>query len=162
MVLGIAGGNGLGHVDLNKIEKVYGVDINRGYLNECIVRYPALNDILECLCLDLRATKLVIPHADMVIANLLIEYIGYDYFQNAIKQIKPIYISCIIQINDDSPGFVSGSPYIHAFDHLNEVPHQIDEAGLVHSLQLLGYSLIAQLEHLLPNGKKLVPMDFKI
>ena len=32
MILGIAGGNGLEHVDVEKITKVYGVDINAEYL----------------------------------------------------------------------------------------------------------------------------------
>ena len=51
----------------------------------------------------------------MVIANLLIEYIGYDCFQKAIVQTSPKYVSCIIQINmEDS--WVSDSPYLHAFD----------------------------------------------
>lgn len=52
-----------------------------------------------------------LPKADMVIANLLIEYIGYECFQNAIRQVNPKYVSCIIQINmEDS--WVSDSPYL--------------------------------------------------
>ncbi len=35
MVLGVAGGNGLEHIDKRKYRKVYGVDINREYLAEC-------------------------------------------------------------------------------------------------------------------------------
>jgi len=31
MILGIAGGNGLEHIDTQKIRKVYGVDINNEY-----------------------------------------------------------------------------------------------------------------------------------
>lgn len=32
MILGIAGGNGLGHIQKGRFEKVYGVDINSSYL----------------------------------------------------------------------------------------------------------------------------------
>ena len=32
MILGIAGGNGLEHIDVNKFNKVYGIDINEEYL----------------------------------------------------------------------------------------------------------------------------------
>ena len=32
MILGIAGGNGLEHVDKKKYTKVYGIDINKEYL----------------------------------------------------------------------------------------------------------------------------------
>ena len=47
MVLGIAGGNGLEHIDNNKFEKVYGVDINREYLAAVTRRYSDISNILE-------------------------------------------------------------------------------------------------------------------
>lgn len=102
MVLGIAGGNRLEHINPQNIQKVYGIDINCRYLEACKERYKNLNGILECLCVDLTAQNSSLPHADMVIANLLIEYIGYKCFQNKIIQIKPTYVSCIIQINTSS------------------------------------------------------------
>ena len=53
MVLGIAGGNGLEHIDRKKIKCVYGVDINPEYLNECSKRYNALDSIFKPVCADL-------------------------------------------------------------------------------------------------------------
>lgn len=82
MVLGIAGGNGLDYVNKNRIKKIYGVDINSSYLIECRNRYKKLGDILECVCIDLMKKNVVLPIADMVIANLVVEYIGYDNFMN--------------------------------------------------------------------------------
>lgn len=160
MVLGIAGGNGLEHIGTQRIQKVYGVDINHEYLKECTVRYKNLKDILECICIDLTDESIVLPHADMVIANLLIEYIGYKCFQNAINQIKPTYVSCIIQINIDD-NFVSDSPYLHVFDNLDQVHHQIQEDELITAMKGIGYSLMEKTDQLLPNGKKLVQLDFK-
>lgn len=160
MILGIAGGNGLEHIDTKKIQKVYGVDINHEYLKECAVRYRNLKDTLECICTDLTAKNVVLPHADMVIANLLIEYIGYQCFKNVIMQIKPTYVSCIIQINTDN-SFVSDSPYLHAFDDLDKVHHQMQEEKLITTMKGTGYYLIEKNEELLPNGKKLVQLDFK-
>ncbi len=43
MILGIAGGNGLEHVQKDKLERVYGVDVNSAYLKEVIHRYPNLD-----------------------------------------------------------------------------------------------------------------------
>ena len=37
MVLGIAGGNGLEHINKKKIKKIYGVDVNRNFLVEFLV-----------------------------------------------------------------------------------------------------------------------------
>lgn len=36
MILGIAGGNGLEHIQRDKFERVYGIDINASYLKEVI------------------------------------------------------------------------------------------------------------------------------
>jgi hypothetical protein len=160
MVLGIAGGNGLEHVDTQRIDKIYGVDINNEYLKKCTERYINLKGILECLCVDLADENISLPSADIVIANLLIEYIGYECFQNVIVRVKPRYVSCIIQVNTDD-SFVSDSPYLHAFDHLDEVHHEINECSLVEVMKNIGYDKIEKTEKTLPNGKKLVCLDFK-
>lgn len=101
MVLGIAGGNGLEHVRPDKYRVVYGIDINADYLREIPGRYPQLSDVLQCMHLDIVNEAERLPHAELVIANLLIEYIGYTAFQKAIKQVSPKFISCVIQINTD-------------------------------------------------------------
>lgn len=160
MVLGVAGGNGLEHIDTKKVQKVYGIDINHKYLEECTERYKNLDGILECICADLADKNIILPHADMIIANLLIEYIGYECFQNAVIQINPLYVSCVIQINTDD-SFVSDSPYIHVFDSLNEVHHKMQEDELITVMKDINYYLIAKKEELLPNGKKLVQLDFR-
>lgn len=67
MILGIAGGNGLEHVNSEKLEKVYGVDINTEYLKECEVRYQKLGSCLECLCVDLAREDAELPHAELLI-----------------------------------------------------------------------------------------------
>ncbi len=160
MIFGIAGGNGLEHIKNDKFEKVYGVDINSAYLHEVIHRYPNLNGLLECLCINLIEENDKLPKADMVIANLLIEYIGYECFQKAIKHVNPKFVSCIIQINIED-NWVSDSPYLHVFDGLEQVHHQMEEQALEKSMVEIGYHKIKTLEYLLPNGKKLVQMDFE-
>ncbi len=105
MVLGVAGGNGLEHVDKGKYRKVYGVDVNREYLAECKTRHGSLGDILECIPADLLAEDTVLPHAELLIANLLVEYIGYGCFQRVIRQVSPEFVSCVIQANP-TDGFV--------------------------------------------------------
>ncbi|MDE6133816.1 MAG: class I SAM-dependent methyltransferase, partial [Oscillospiraceae bacterium] len=125
MILGIAGGNGLEHINTEKYTAVYGVDVNAEYLQEVEKRYAKLGGVLKCFCVDLTADISELPADDLVIANLLIEYIGYEYFQRVVKQVKPKYVSCGIQINTDKE-FVSDSPYLHSFDGLDSVHHQIE------------------------------------
>lgn len=160
MIFGIAGGNGLEHIQKDRFEKVYGIDINSTYLQAVVQRYPELGDLLKCLCINLIDETDKLPKADMVIANLLIEYIGYECFQKAIKQVDPKYISCIIQINIEN-NWVSDSPYLHVFDDLEQIHHQMEEHVLENTMYEIGYHPIKTLEYLLPNEKKLVQIDFE-
>lgn len=159
MILGVAGGNGLEHIDKRVFNKVYGVDINRNYLDACIIRYPKLHDVFEAVHADLTQEADELPYADLIVANLLIEYIGYECFQKAVRKISPKYVSCIIQINVDD-AFVSDSPYLHVFDRLDEIHYQMEEAALVNIMEQIGYRKIVQTDEDLPNGKKLVRIDF--
>lgn len=160
MILGIAGGNGLEHINKNKFKKVYGIDINKEYLTAVKERYSDISNILECVQLNLIEETNKLPRAELLVANLLIEYIGYDCFQKAVEQVQPKYVSCIIQINiDDS--WVSDSPYIHVFDSLDKVHHQMEENLLIQTLKGIEYKLIMQKEKLLPNGKEFVQLDFE-
>ena len=159
MVLGVAGGNGLEHIDKQMFKKVYGVDINKNYLEMCINRYPELRGVLNTICTDLMQETNNLPYADLIVANLVIEYIGYECFQRAVKQVSPNYISAIIQINMNTT-FVSDSPYLHAFDRLDEIHHQMEESALENAMDQVGYRKVIQIDEDLPNGKKLVRIDF--
>ena len=160
-VLGIAGGNGLEHVSPDKYRKVYGVDINADYLRAVAQRYTELSGVLECLQIDLINEAEKLPKAQLLIANLLVEYIGYGAFQRAVLQTAPEYVSCVIQINTDEEQWVSESPYLHAFDRLDEVHHQMEEAALTAAMNETCFSLILQEPCPLPNGKALVRLDYK-
>ncbi len=160
MILGIAGGNGLEHIDQNRIKKVYGVDVNRDFLAECEKRYAHLEGTFEAVCADLLSADLQLPSAELVVANLLVEYIGYECFEKVIGQVKPKYVSCIIQINTGD-SFVSDSPYLHSFDCLEEVHHQMEETALTESMQRIGYVPGKILQRELPNGKKFIRLDFE-
>lgn len=75
-ILGVAGGNGLEHIQPDKIDKVYGIDINCDYIRECEIRYGFLNNTLELINADLLDIEnTILPEVDLIIANLLIEYI---------------------------------------------------------------------------------------
>ena len=161
MVFGIAGGNGLEHVNQEKYKKIYGIDINEEYLAEVKERYSDMKDILECRIVDLLGSIVALPKAELVIANLFIEYVGYEAFTKAILKSEAKYVSCIIQINLDESTWVSDSPYLHSFDGLDEVHHQMEEKALMQAMEGIGYEHIKTEEFSLPNGKKLVMLDFE-
>ena len=161
MVLGIAGGNGLEYVNPEKYKKVYGIDINEEYLLVVRERYSNLGDILECQRIDLISETDKLPQAELIIANLFIEYVGYEVFKMGVLKTKPKYVSCVIQINTDEEEWVSDSPYLHVFDGLNTVHHQMEEKALIKAMNEIGYRPLKTDEYPLPNGKKLVMLDFE-
>lgn len=161
MILGIAGGNGLEHIRTEKYRAVYGVDVNEAYLRAVSERYSELSDVLTLLHLDLVQDAERLPQAELVIANLLIEYIGYAAFQKTVMQVTPEYVSCVIQINTDENGWVSDSPYLHAFDGLDAIHHQMEENALAAAMEEIGYVMILRKSDPLPNGKRLVRVDFR-
>ena len=160
MILGVAGGNGLEHVDKNKYQTVYGIDINKEYLDAVSDRFPELSEVLQCLHIDIINDYERLPRAQLVIANLLVEYVGYEVFRRAIQKTEAEHVSCGIQINTDEKNWVSDSPYIHAFDGLDQVHYQMEENALTETMLKAGYSLSVQKKYPLPNGKALVRLDY--
>jgi len=108
MILGIAGGNGLNHVKPH-IKKVYGVNINAEYLKSCETRYAHLGNTLQTIQADLTKDATSLPMAEMLIANLFVEYIGTTCFAENICKINPTYVSVVIQVNGKD-SFISPSP----------------------------------------------------
>lgn len=119
-----------------------------------------LGNVLRLMCLDLTSEADRLPKAELVIANLLVEYIGYQAFVEAIRQICPRYVSCVIQINGEAEKWVSESPYLHAFDRLDEIHHQMEETELEGEMNKIGYVCKSKSASSLPNGKKLLRIDF--
>jgi hypothetical protein len=160
MILGIAGGNGLEHVDVSVFERVYGVDVNAEYLEACGRRYPELTGTLETIRADLSKDECRLPRADLLLANLLIEYIGCDRFRKAVRETSPHFVSCVIQADSDK-SFVSDSPYEHVFDGLEAIHRAVDEKELDDMMADIGYCTELREEKSLPNGKRLVRLDYK-
>lgn len=158
-ILGIAGGNGLEHIDTSQIKVVYGIDINQNYLDICKERYRNLKDYLILENLDLSNVSNDLPVVDIIIANMFIEYIGVDMFLKQLVKDFPQYVSCVIQKNPDTV-FVSDSPYVNVFNGISTLHRDIEQNFLIESMSTIGYSLIFSEEHILPNMKKFIRLDF--
>jgi len=159
IILGVAGGNGMEHIRPERAKKVYGVDINAAYLETCRERFRDLGDRFCPIRADLTDPALQLPHAELVVADLLVEYIGTACFAENIRQVGPRYVSAVIQINTDE-GFVSDSPYLQTFDGLKQVHRQMEEGELTRTMAGIGYEFLRSEEENLPNGKQLVRLDY--
>lgn len=161
-ILGIAGGNGLENINPEKVKKVYCYDINKYYLETCKVRYTHLKDVLELICCDLNDGTIEMPQTDLILCNLIIEYIGVQPFvQLILKNILQVkIISCVIQKNNNNQ-FVSSSEFTRAFDPLMEIHHNILEEELINGFFKIGFRCIKEEKYSLPNSKEFIRLDFK-
>ncbi|MEY8386726.1 methyltransferase type 11 [Oscillospiraceae bacterium 38-13] len=160
MILGVAGGNGLEHIPKGWFEKVYGVDVNAAYLQAAAARHPDLAGVLECIRADLTEEPCRLPEAELLIADLLVEYIGCACFQRVVRQVKPEAVSCVLQVNGEGH-WVSDSPYLHVFDVLEPVHRPVEAAELERAMGETGFRTVGTEKRGLPNGKALLRMDFR-
>lgn len=161
-VLGIAGGNGLDLIDPQTTDAVFGYDINPDYLAACEARYrDDLHDRLHLIQTRIDRS-LRIAQVDLLIANLIIEYVGADEFACfAAANVRSIRVlSCVIQRND-AAGFVSKTDYASSLDILASVSSDIDPETLESVMSRAGFAAIDGSEYPLPNGKTLIRCDFR-
>lgn len=158
----MAGGNGLDNIDILITQKVYAVDINKNYLDICKERYQNLGSTLETLCVDLTDDAMVLPYTNLLICNLIIEYIGENEFISIIdkNKINIDVVSCVIQKNNDN-SFISNSELNSHFEPILFIHHDIDENKLKHLFSTIKFSCVKDKKYILPNGKEFIRMDFR-
>lgn len=160
-IWGIAGGNGLEHISIGDFSKIYCIDINQNYLNKVKERYSNLENIIVLNAIDLNDLSVNLNQVDLVIADLLIEYVGINNFITQINKSNPKYISVVIQKEVSDINFVSESPYFDKLDFIGEFAVNINEDELIKSLEKENYSGCLIKEYVLPDSKKFLRLDFK-
>jgi hypothetical protein len=164
-ILGVAGGNGLSHFLGGGFERVIGVDVNADYLKACSVRYADHCGKLLLVRADLSQKGTVLPKADLVIANLFVEYVGCTRFAEILTECSPETVSCAIQLSGGE-GFVTSSPHAKAFLGIGSVHRDISRDELCEAMAEAGYLLCFEMPWPLPNGtmpsgKALLQLDFQ-
>ena len=158
-VLGIAGGNGLEHIDPARTNRVYGIDVSMAYLDVCRQRFTALGDRLLLMQMDLCDEASRLPQVDTVIADLLIEYIGIEAFVRLIAAALPAAVCCAVQ-KSGGASFVSKSPCAQALQSIGSIHEDIDPGTLAAAMERIGYQQAFREEVSLPGGKRLIGIDF--
>lgn len=163
VMLGIANGNGLEHIEKERYGAIIGIDISDEFLSVCKDRYSYLMPILQLHELDLASQKqqaIELMHdADLTIANLLVEHIHLNNFINIMDGIVSSIVSVTIQVNPDG-NLLSHSGHERAFDEVIRSAQECDGCTLISSMEDVGYHLIQKHEYKLPNGKIFVRLDF--
>lgn len=162
-ILGIAGGNGLDLIDPETTDALYGYDINPEYLAICDIRYRTdFGDRLHLVETNIERSLTIEP-VNLLIANLIIEYLGVEEFVAfLLANVHSInVVSCVIQRNGGG-GFVSLTDYASSFDSLSPISSDIDPERLTSAMSDAGFVALGGREYALPNGKSLLRRDFRI
>jgi SAM-dependent methyltransferase len=158
--VGIAGGNGLEHIDNKITQNVYGIDINQEYLDIASKRYKPKIRSLQLLNLDITQDAEIICKADLIWAALVLEYTGIEktlsFCKNNLRERGHLIIS--IQSNNNKQ---SVSPTgIESVKKAGEIFSIIDPEELVSKAAINDYAIIEQEENYLPNGKSFITFHF--
>ena len=152
-VLGVAGGNGLDHVDSRVITRIVGLDVNPLYLDE-VRRRHADKRGLELHCVDLAEQVVDLEPVQLVHASLVFEHAGVGRcLENAISLVAPggalsVVLQLPVELEQDA--IASRFPSIQK---LSSHFLLIDSAWLCETLIQHGFRLIHQARRSLPAGK---------
>jgi hypothetical protein len=160
LFIGIAGGNGLEHIDNNISKNVIGIDINQKYLDVSFKRYHDRIDSLQLLELDITKNTNRICSADFVWAALVLEYAGIDKCLEFSKNniLPGGHFIATIQSNNN---LQSVSPTgIESVKKAGLIFNSIEPSKMLDKAKETGFTYISSEENELPNGKTLLTFDF--
>ncbi|HET9179947.1 MAG TPA: class I SAM-dependent methyltransferase [Terriglobia bacterium] len=152
-ILGIAGGNGLDHIDRGITSRVVGIDLNPVYLEAVRRRYPGLPG-LDLRCADLSEKLVDLEPVQLVHAALIFEHVGIGRcLENATSIAAPGgNLSVVLQLPADG-----GEPEVASrFSSIRELkPHfsLVSPACLCQELDERGFHMIHRTTRLLPGRK---------
>jgi SAM-dependent methyltransferase len=152
-VLGVAGGNGLEHVESHAITRIVGLDVNPLYLDE-VRRRHADKRGLELHCVDLAEQVVDLEPVQMVHAALVFEHAGVDRcLENAISLVAPGGALCVVL---QLPGEFDQGAVTSRFSSIQKLNSHfswIDPEWLHETLAQHEFRPIHQARRSLPAGK---------
>jgi hypothetical protein len=162
LFLGIAGGNGLEHIDNEVTSQVFGIDINQTYLDETKKRFKDKIPNLNLLNIDISSrVKKEITKANLIWAALIFEYVEtdtcFEFINNNIQENG--YLVVTIQENN---GVSSVSQTgIETIKSAGQLFKLVSESDLVSVADKFGFVKTDFEEHILLNKKSLKTYTFE-
>ncbi len=152
-ILGIAGGNGLEHIDHTITRRVVGVDLNPSYLEAVQHRFGGIRG-LELHCADLSEKMPPLEPVDLVHAALVFEHAGTGLcLENARALVAPGgCLSVVLQLPSRSGTEVGMSPF-PSMQSLASHFSLIDPDQFGETLADDGFRLKHETRRSLPGGK---------
>ncbi len=152
-VLGIAGGNGLDHIDGSITNRVVGLDVNPLYLDEVRRRYGS-KYALELHCVDLAEQLVDLEPVQLVHAALVFEHAGVDLcLENALSLVaRGGALSVVLQLTSEFEQSV-GTSQFPSIQKLKSHFSLIDHIWLCKTLKQREFRLTHETRRSVPAGK---------
>lgn len=152
-VLGIAGGNGLEHIDSSVTTRIVGLDLNPQYIETVRQRYSHLPG-LDLRCVNLSEQRIALEPVQLVHAALIFEHAGVERcLENGIALTAPGgNLSVVLQLPAEGGKAVGTSPFA-SIENLHAHFSFVQPASLCESLSGRGFCLAHQTTRELPSGK---------
>jgi hypothetical protein len=154
-VLGIAGGNGLEHIDCTVTKGIVGVDINQRFLDVVRRRFGTLPGI-ELHCCDLAQQNFSLAPVALVHAALVFEHAGLGLpLANALSLVAPGgFFSAVLQLPSENEEAVACTGYA-SMQTLKHDFALIDTGEFQRLLAEQEFQLVKQEHRPAPGGKAL-------
>jgi hypothetical protein len=155
-VLGVAGGNGLEHIDTAVTKRIVGIDINQQYLDTVQQRFGTLPG-LELYGCDLAQTDFcVIAPVALVHAALIFEHVGLGRpLTNALSLVAPGgMVSVVLQLPSEGEPGIACTGYA-SMQALKRDFALIAEGEFQRLMTQQGFRLAEQHRRAVPAGKAL-------
>ena len=160
LFLGIAGGNGLEHVDNNITYSVIGIDINQQYLEHTRTRYCRGIRNLKLINLDISESSDSICKSELIWAALILEYTGVEKALEFSRNNITYGGSLIVTIQSNNGVQSISLTGVESVNIISSVFQLVNPDSFLVNAKELGFVLIDCEENFLPNGKSMKTFHF--
>jgi LAS superfamily LD-carboxypeptidase LdcB len=160
LFLGVSGGNGLEHIDINKVKRICGIDINKSYLEKTQKRFGEKIHQLELVNADIGISNESFIKADFIWGTLIFEYVDIERAFGFIENNADKSAKLIITIQSNNGLESVSSTGIESVKSVEEIFRIVDREDLQNNALKFGFELISSEENILPNGKSFLTYEF--
>jgi ubiquinone/menaquinone biosynthesis C-methylase UbiE len=153
-IIGCAGGNGFDRLELAKVRRVVGVDINPAYLAEVRRRYLGCFHDLELICEDFTSEACRFDAADLIYAALVFEFADVTAGLASLRRlVRPTGLAAVVlQLPHRAIEAVTPSPF-SSIAKLAPVVRLVPPAQFEEAARRAGFGIRSSVRHGLPSGK---------
>lgn len=162
LLLGIAGGNGLEHINPRITHQVVGIDINEDYLQQTQHRFKDRLPDLKLIQCNVDETLESFIRADLIWAALFLEYVDLkNCVQFMLNNLSKQGVIIVTIQSNNGVGAVSESG-IEGVKVLSGQFKRIDKDILMKGIAPFDLNIVDEEENVLPNGKSFLTYTLQL